>query len=292
MKIAIDLLLGMRPRQWLKNFFVFAALIFSRRLTDADAALSVALTFLAFCLASSAAYLVNDVLDRENDRRHPVKAQRPVASGALSVAAALGSALLLWAGALLLSWRVNLHVMGIVLGYLLLQLLYSFLLKKVVILDLFVIAAGFVLRVAAGAEAIPVPISSWLFVCTVLISLFLGTAKRRHELLNLKNAAEHRATLGKYSPYLLDQMMVVTAAATVVSYSLYTLSEETVRKFGSDHLKWTIPFVLFGLFRYLYLIHARRQGDQPEKVLLADTPLLVNVLLYGLAVALVLYLGV
>ena len=161
-----------------------------------------------------------------------------------------------------------------------------------VILDLFVIAAGFVLRVAAGAEAIPVPISSWLFVCTVLISLFLGTAKRRHELCSLEKAEDHRATLGRYSPYLLDQMIAITAAATVVSYSLYTLSEETIRKFGTDKLKWTIPFVLFGLFRYLYLVHVRKQGDQPEKVLLTDIPLLLNVLLYGAVVVLVLYFRV
>lgn len=281
----------MRLRQWTKNVFVFVALIFARRITDTDAAMAAVMTFGAFCLASSAAYLFNDIFDRERDRQHPEKAKRPIASGALGVAPAAASAAILWIGALVLALVVNLHVLWIVGGYLVLQLLYSFLLKHVVILDLFVIAAGFVLRVAAGAEAIPVPISSWLFVCTVLISLFLGTAKRRHELCNLEKAEDHRATLGRYSPYLLDQMIAISAAATVVSYSLYTLSEETVAKFGTDKLKWTIPFVLFGLFRYLYLIHMRRQGDQPEKVLLTDVPLLLNIILYGATVAGVLYLG-
>jgi 4-hydroxybenzoate polyprenyltransferase len=289
MEVAFHLLRAMRPRQWIKNVFVFVALIFARRVADTDAVMVAVMAFLAFCLASSASYLLNDIFDRERDRQHPEKALRPIASGALGVLPAAVSATILWSGALVLAWRVNLHVLWIVGGYLVLQLLYSFLLKHVVILDLFVIAAGFVLRVAAGAEAIPVPISSWLFVCTVLISLFLGTAKRRHELCNLEKAEDHRATLGRYSPYLLDQMIAITAAATVVSYSLYTLSEETTRKFGTDGLKWTIPFVLFGLFRYLYLIHVRRQGDQPEKVLLTDIPLVINVLLYGVVVALVLY---
>jgi 4-hydroxybenzoate polyprenyltransferase len=289
MEIAFHLLRAMRLRQWTKNVFVFAALIFARRVDDTGAVMAAVMAFGAFCLASSAAYLLNDIFDRERDRQHPEKAKRPIASGALGVAPATVSATILWIGALVLAFLVNLHVLWIVGGYLLLQLLYSFLLKHVVILDLFVIAAGFVMRVAAGAEAIPVPISSWLFVCTVLISLFLGTAKRRHELLSLTRAEDHRATLGKYSPYLLDQMIVITAAATVVSYSLYTLSADTITKFGTDRLKWTIPFVLFGLFRYLYLIHVRKKGDQPEKVLFTDIPLLANVLLYGAVVVLVLY---
>jgi 4-hydroxybenzoate polyprenyltransferase len=279
----------MRLRQWTKNVFVFVALIFARRVADTDAVMVAVMAFGAFCLASSAAYLLNDIFDRERDRQHPEKAKRPIASGALGVAPAVVSATILWIGALVIAFLINQHVLWIVGGYLVLQLFYSFLLKHVVILDLFVIAAGFVMRVAAGAEAIPVPISSWLFVCTVLISLFLGTAKRRHELLSLEKAEDHRATLGRYSAYLLDQMIAITAAATVVSYSLYTLSEDTIRKFGTDQLKWTIPFVLFGLFRYLYLIHVRKKGDQPEKVLLTDIPLLLNIFLYGIVVVLVLY---
>jgi 4-hydroxybenzoate polyprenyltransferase len=289
MEVAFHLLRAMRLRQWTKNIFVFVALIFSRRVIDTDAVMAAVMTFGAFCLASSAAYLLNDIFDRERDRQHPEKAKRPIAAGVLGVAPAAVSATILWMGGMVMAFFVNLHVLWIVGGYLVLQLLYSFLLKHVVILDLFVIAAGFVLRVAAGAEAIPVPISSWLFVCTVLISLFLGTAKRRHELCSLEKAEDHRATLGKYSPYLLDQMIAITAAATVVSYSLYTLSEDTISKFGTDQLKWTIPFVLFGLFRYLYLVHVRKQGDQPEKVLFTDIPLLINVLLYGVVVVLVLY---
>jgi 4-hydroxybenzoate polyprenyltransferase len=292
MEVAFHLLRAMRLRQWTKNVFVFVALIFAQRVADTDAVQAAVTTFLAFCLASSAAYLLNDIFDRNRDRQHPEKSKRPIAAGQLGVAPAAVSATILWMGGMVLAFFVNLHVLWIVGGYLVLQLLYSFLLKHVVILDLFVIAAGFVMRVAAGAEAIPVPISSWLFVCTVLISLFLGTAKRRHELCSLEKAEDHRATLGKYSPYLLDQMIAITAAATVVSYSLYTLSEDTIRKFGTDRLKWTIPFVLFGLFRYLYLVHVRRQGDQPEKVLLTDVPLLLNVLLYGAVVVMVLYLDV
>ncbi len=292
MEVAFHLLRAMRLRQWTKNVFVFVALIFARRVTDTDAVMAAVMAFAAFCLASSAAYLLNDIFDRERDRQHPEKAKRPIASGALGVLPASVSAAILWIGALVLAFFVNLHVLWIVGAYLVLQLFYSFWLKHVVILDLFVIAAGFVMRVAAGAEAIPVPISSWLFVCTVLISLFLGTAKRRHELCSLEKAENHRATLGRYSPYLLDQMIAITAAATVVSYSLYTLSEETVAKFGTDALKWTIPFVLFGLFRYLYLVHVREKGDQPEKLLLTDVPLLVNIILYGATVLGVLYLEI
>ena len=248
------------------------------------------IAFASFCLLSSAVYVINDIHDAPLDRLHPQKKNRPIAAGELRIWPALVFAVILGLAGLSLSWSVNQALFAIAAAYVLLQAAYTFVLKRMVILDVFAISAGFVLRVAAGAEAINVPVSSWLFICAILISLFLGLAKRRHEIVLLETAAQnHRSVLHEYSAYLLDQMIVVTVAATVVSYSLYTLSPETVHKFGTDHLKYTIPFVLFGLFRYLYLIQIRGEGGRPEKSLFDDWPLLCNGFLYALVVALVLY---
>jgi 4-hydroxybenzoate polyprenyltransferase len=281
-------IVSMRPRQWTKNGIVLAALVFAQRFTDPVDCFRSLVAVVTFCLLSGAVYLMNDVADRSRDREHPQKKLRPIASGALSPGTALLAAAI--AGAAALVMAIGLDRTGpasgyaftiTALSYLVLQVLYTTLLKGVVILDVLVISAGFVLRAVAGAEAIAVPISSWLLICTFLLSVFLALCKRRHELLLLEaNADLHRASLLEYSPALLDQMIAVVTSSTLVAYALYTLAEETQRKFGTDGLKFTIPFVLYGIFRYLYLVYRRELGGSPERALLNDGPLLINVMLY------------
>lgn len=287
------LLRSMRPKQWTKNAIIFAPLIFAQKFTETAPVAEACLAFLIFCGLSGAVYIINDLLDIEQDRKHPLKCLRPLASGLLSPRAAVSFLLALLAAAvagalLLLDWQFGL----IAAAYIVLQISYSLWLKHVVIIDVFCIAAGFLLRVAAGAEAIDVTFSTWLFFCTILLALFLALSKRRHELVLLEDsAAQHRRILFEYSTDLLDQMISIVTTATLIAYILYTVSDETVAKFGSDKLKFTIPFVLYGIFRYLYLIHQKNEGGSPEKVLLNDRPILVTVLLYGLTVCfLLLYL--
>lgn len=290
------ILVGMRPRQWTKNGIVFAALIFAQRFTDPVDCLRSLAAFASFCLLSGAVYLVNDVADRERDREHPRKRFRPIASGALPVPRALAGAGI--SAALALGLGILLDRMGtaagypfttVALAYLVLQGLYTAALKRAVILDVLAISTGFVLRAAAGAEAIAVPISSWLLICTFLLSVFLALCKRRHELLLLEGKANlHRVSLIEYSPALLDQMIAVVTSSTLIAYALYTLAEETQRKFGTDGLKFTIPFVLYGIFRYLYLAYRKDLGGSPERALLNDGPLLINVVLYLAAVVAIL----
>ena len=282
------ILVAMRPRQWTKNGIVLAALIFAQRFTDPVDCLRSVAAVVSFCLLSGAVYLVNDVADRKRDREHPQKRFRPVASGALPASRALGAAGA--AAALALALGIVLDRTGtaqgypftaVALAYLVLQGLYTAALKRVVILDVLAISTGFVLRAVAGAEAIAVPISSWLLICTFLLSVFLALCKRRHELLLLEGSADlHRASLLEYSPALLDQMIAVVTSSTLIAYALYTLAEETQRKFGTDGLKFTIPFVLYGIFRYLYLAYRKDLGGSPERALLNDVPLLINVVLY------------
>ena len=222
---------------------------------------------------------------------HPVKSKRPLASGRLKPPAAIISFFLLLVLSLGISLSfLNLNFILMTGAYIFLQIIYSTVLKHVVIIDVFSIAVGFLLRVIAGAEVIEVTFSTWLLFCTILLSLFLALSKRRHELILLEdNAIHHRKILFEYSPELLDQMISVVTTATVIAYILYTVSEDTVIKFGTDKLKYTVPFVLYGIFRYLYLIHQKSEGGSPEKVLLNDRPLLYGVLIYGLTVCLILY---
>lgn len=282
----------MRPKQWTKNAIIFAPLIFAQKFLDAHLVFVGCLAFLIFCALSGAVYILNDLLDIEQDRKHPLKCRRPLASGKLKPRTALIFliGLIIAAGSctlLLLNWQFAL----IAAVYIVLQICYSLWLKHVVIIDVFCIASGFLLRVAAGAEAIQVTFSTWLFFCTILLSLFLALSKRRHELVLLEDgAAEHRRILFEYSTGLLDQMISIVTTATLIAYILYTVSAETIAKFGSDKLKYTIPFVLYGIFRYLYLIYQRNEGGSPEKALLNDMPILFTVVLYGLSVcALLLY---
>ncbi len=285
------LIRSMRPRQWVKNGVVLAALVFARQ-GDRVSSLLRALAALAlFSLLASAVYLFNDLLDRERDRLHPTKRQRPIAAGTLSPVVAGLAALFLATGSVGLSFWLAPRFGIVALAYLVLQILYSTWLKHLVLLDVFAIAAGFVLRVVAGAVVIGVPISNWLYLCTLLLALFLACAKRRAELLAFDEgeAANHRRSLAHYSVGLLDQMIGILAACTILAYALYTLSSETQAKFGTDALKYTIPFVIFGLFRYLYLVHQHSRGESPEKVLLTDAPLLIDIGLFLSVVVLVLY---
>ncbi len=281
---------SMRPEQWTKNLFVFAALLFSRNLLDAGMLGRSGLAFVLFCLVSGAVYLLNDILDRSRDAAHPVKRDRPVASGRLGIASAAVCSAVVAAGALAASWSLGWAFTAAALSYLVVQMLYSTLLKHVVILDVFALASGFVIRVVAGAVALSVEISSWLLVCTTLIALFLALCKRRHELTTLgESAAEHRKVLAEYSSYLLDQMIAVVAASTVIAYALYTMAEPTVEKFGTPNLLFTLPFVIYGLFRYLFLVHRRDHGGRPEHTLLTDPPLLITIVLWALTAGIVVY---
>lgn len=279
----------LRPKQWTKNGLVFAALVFSHHLFEPAALLRTLAAFAAFCAVSSGTYVINDLVDIEQDRRHPVKRLRPLASGALSEGAgrALAAALLVaaFAGAFALSWRLGL----VLVAYLGVALAYSFRLKHLVLLDVFAIAAGFVLRAVAGTAVLAVQLSSWLLVCTVLLSLFLALAKRRHEVMLLaEEAAGHRQILGEYSQLFLDQLIAVVTSSTVIAYSLYTFTGTNLPR-DDRSMMFTIPFVLYALFRYLYLIYQRNEGGSPETLLLRDRPLLVAIMLWGLASIVVLY---
>jgi 4-hydroxybenzoate polyprenyltransferase len=275
------LLAALRPAQWLKNVALLAAPLFAQKLFDPDALAAVLAAFAAFCALASAGYLVNDVADRERDRHHPEKRRRPVAAGTLSVRRALVASAALAAAGIAIAVALGPPFLACALGYMALQTLYTLWLKHVVIVDVFAVAAGFVIRVVAGAEAVVVPISNWLYLCTLLLSLFLALAKRRDELTRLAgDAASHRRILAEYSVPLVDQCLTIVSACTVLAYALYTVSADTVAKFGTDQLKMTVPFVLFGLFRYLYLVHRWGAGGEPEKVLLRDRAMQLNLAAY------------
>jgi 4-hydroxybenzoate polyprenyltransferase len=281
---------SLRPEQWAKNLFVFAGLLFGGRLLEVESILLATATFAIFCALSGSVYLFNDVADRDADRVHPLKSSRPIASGALSVRTAVIAAGFLGAAAIQAGALIRPSLGAVGGAYLILLLLYSAFLKHVVIVDVLTIAAGFVLRAVAGAVAVAVPISHWLLVCTTLLALFLALSKRRHELtLLLEGATEHRRILTEYSPYLLDQMVGVVTASTLVAYAIYSTSTETAERLQTDRLGLTIPFVLYGIFRYLYLVHQRRGGGSPSALLLADRPLLACVALWVVSVVVILY---
>jgi 4-hydroxybenzoate polyprenyltransferase len=283
------LFVSLRPHQWLKNLVVLAALVFSKHLFDADALAQSLLAFAVFCALAGAVYLVNDLADLERDRLHPAKRLRPLASGELSPNVARASAALLFVAALSAAWTLGAGFLVCALAYPALGLAYSLGLKHVVILDVLAVALGFVLRAVAGAVAIGVHFSPWLLVCTILLALFLALAKRRHELVTLENAVGHRQILAEYSPYLLDQMIAVVTASCLTAYAFYTLAPETVEKYRTERLALTIPFVIYGIFRYLYLVHRREQGGSPGDVLLTDRPLLAAVALWAAAMVLIVY---
>lgn len=274
----------LRPKQWTKNLLLFAALIFSYKWTDLNAVMTSIFGFVAFSMTASSIYIVNDFRDREADRAHPEKRHRPMASGELNPGLALSVGILLFIIAILTSLIMEPMFALILLIYTVMNLGYSFGLKHVVILDLMMIATGFVLRAIGGAVVIEVPYTAWFLLCTMLLSLFLAIGKRRHELQILKEKNEkHRKVLKHYSLPFLDQLIGIVTSATIVSYAVFTFtSGHTI------HLMWTIPIVIYGIFRYLYLIHMKGKGGAPEKVLLEDRHLIVTILLYVASVIFIL----
>ena len=285
----VAVFVSLRPRQWVKNLFVFAALIFGHKLLTPAVAPAVG-AFAIFCALSGAIYLFNDVADREKDRRHPQKRHRPVASGRLPARAALVVGAALIVGGLAAGATLSRSFLLVALAYVGLLTAYSVWLKDLVIVDVLVVAGGFVLRAVAGGLAIDVEISGWLLICTILIALFLALGKRRHEYVTLGGeAAAHRPILAEYSAELLDQMIAVVTASTVTAYALYTMSPETVAKFHTHLLPVTLSFVLYGIFRYLYLLYRRQLGGNPSELFLNDRALLVNTVLWMLAVVVIIY---
>ncbi len=286
----LPLMKAMRPVQWVKNVFVLAPIVFAEQLADPGLLAKVALAFIAFCFAASCIYLVNDLRDREEDRLHPLKKNRPIASGALPVPVAMAAAGVLGLLALGVSYSLNLTFLAILAVYIIINLLYSSWLKRKVILDVMAVSSGYVLRVMAGGAAIDVEVSKWLLLCSIFLALFLIFSKRRHELVFLAgDAASHRSVLSHYSPAFLDQMINVVTASTVVSYALYCVDQGTIDRFGTDNLIYTIPLVLFGIFRYLYLIYQQPEERNPTEALLSDMPFVVNVVLWGLLVLWIVY---
>lgn len=286
------LLVSLRPAQWAKNLFVLAPLVFGHLLGDPEAVGRALLALAAFCCAASAIYLVNDIRDREEDRKHPLKRLRPLAAGTLAVptaaVAAAGLGLVAFAIAFSLG-RAFLSVLGV---YLVLNVLYTQWFKHLVILDVMSISLGFVLRVLAGAQATGVVVSRWLFLCTIFLALFLAFSKRRHEITLLAGAASgQRKVLDHYSPAFLDQMINVVTASSVVAYALYSVAPETVAKYDTQDLVYTIPLVLYGIFRYLYLMYQSPGERNPTEAILRDPPFLINMVLWGLAVVWIVYWG-
>jgi len=289
--VILALLRSMRPKQWSKNLLVFAGYLFTIEESHPSGLFRVISAFALFCAVSSAVYIVNDILDRKRDRHHPLKCKRPIASGVLPVSVALPFALLLAAASLAGGFKINWLFGMTLVAYILLTSAYSLKLKHIVILDLLVLAAGFVIRAVAGAVAIDVIISPWLLLCTTLLALFLGLSKRRNEIVVLEEGAvNHRKILDDYSVKYLDQMINITSAAALMAYSLYTFQNFSKTAEAHPYMMVTIPFVIYGIFRYIYLIHTQNVGGNPEQVFLDDKPLLINIILWAGTVALILKL--
>ncbi len=280
-----------RPSQWIKNSLVLAALFFAGVANDSHSLILAIAAVAVFCLLSSSIYALNDLIDCQQDKNHPLKKSRPVASGEISTTtAALFSSLLAAAG-LYSAWLINFELLIVAVIFLLLNVLYSVWLKHVVILDVMTISLSFVIRAYAGAVAIEVAASKWMLINTLFLALFLAFGKRRHELVLLDDeASSHRQSLSKYSPYLLDQLISVVTASVVVAYLLYTFSSEVSSKLNTEYLYVTVPFVVYGIFRYLYLIHYEEKGGSPTKVLIGDKPLMLDVILWLATVIIILYL--
>ena len=293
MSLLKELLRGMRPKQWTKNVVIFAALVFDGKVTDPYYLICSVVGFVVFCLVSGAGYLINDLTDIEKDRQHPRKRNRPLASGRLSARAALGAIVVILAVCLPVSFFLDPLFGAIVMAYLLLQIAYSFVLKNIVIVDVLTIAALFVLRVAGGAVLVDAErFSPWLYVCMVLLALFLGLSKRRGELVLLQgNADSHRATLEQYNLPLLDEMIGLVTSTTVLAYALYTFDPGNPHLPENNTMMLTIPFVLYCIFRYLYLVHQTGETAPPDEVLLKDRPLQAAIGLWGLTVLVLLYLA-
>lgn len=280
-----------RPKQWVKNLFVFAPILFAGKLMDLSMLLTNIMAFVAFCSISSCVYVLNDIIDVESDRVHKKKRYRPIAAGYISVSQAkiIFFILLIITAAL----SVNLpFLFGITISaYFINNLLYSFKIKNIVLLDVFSISIGFILRVIAGAVAIDVSISSWMIITTIFISLFLGISKRRAELSgpNQDNLEKQRKVLSDYDVTFVDQLNTIAATGTIISYALYTVSDKALSAFHSDKLIYTTPFVIYGIFRYLYLLHQKNLGESPTQIVTKDIPIIINSLFWLIVCALIIY---
>ena len=274
----LNLLRLMRPHQWVKNAFVFTGLLFGHAWHNPVLVQQVIVAAIAFSFVSSCIYIINDIVDREQDRRHPKKQRRPLAAGTVSVIAAAILASILAVSAFALAYWVSATVLWIIVAYAVMNLAYSFRLKHVVILDIFIIATGFMLRILAGTLGVGIPPSQWLLLCGLMVTLFLGFTKRRAEIIALtEDKTAHRKVLEHYSPVLLDKMIGITAAGLIMSYSLYTMNPDTIRTHGTPNLIYTVPFVMYGVFRYIYLLHHQSQGGDPSRDLIRDPHLLITV---------------
>ncbi len=272
-----------RVQHWIKNLFIFVPLIFALKFTDLNLVLKSILAFFSFSLASSFVYIVNDIVDKEKDQTHPKKKNRPIAKGSISVINAIVLSVFIIAAAIGISISLNIPTFSVVLAYLIMNTFYSFILKNVVLIDVFTIAMGFVLRVVAGALAINVEISNWVLLTTFFISLFLGFGKRRCELDLVNDGKDYRPVLDHYSIQLLDYMIVVSLTLTIIAYSLYVVDPEIISKFKTDKLMYTIPIVVYGVFRYLHSIYVKKEGE-PSEIVFSDPGLIVSVLLWGASV--------
>lgn len=284
-----DILQLIRVKQWIKNFFLFAPLIFSHHLFDETYLLISIKAFVAFCFISSVVYIINDIADFEQDKNHPVKKNRPLPSGKISRPTAIVISFMFFVGMMIFAYDLNLKFKIAIATYFIINLLYSFKLKQIVLLDIFFIAFGFMIRIIAGGWVIDVYISSWLILTTLFLSLFLAVTKRRSELAIIENNSTTRKVLSDYSINFADQMATISAAGTVISYALYTVSERTKELFHTENLIFTTPFVVYGIFRYLYLVHKKNLGENPTYIVTSDVPMIINIILWILTSIAIIY---
>ncbi len=290
--ISVNLVRLIRPKQWIKNFFVFAPLLFSRHVFDLPFLLISIEAFIIFSLASSAVYIINDIMDAESDRAHPKKKYRPIASGEVSIKQGITLLIVLIIIVIAGLYFIRMAFAAVIILYFITNILYSVKIKSIVLLDVFFISFGFMLRVLGGAAAIDVPISSWMSLTTIFISLFLAISKRRSELsqvINQDNIEKQRKVLKDYSVDFADQMNTIAAAGTIISYALYTVSDRTIAIFGTEKLIYTTPFVIYGIFRYLFLIHKKNMGESPTSIVTKDIPLIIDVMLWFSVSVIIIY---
>lgn len=286
-----EILISARPKQWTKNLIIFAALVFSKNIFNPDLLIKAVIAFIDFCILSSGLYIINDFIDIKIDKNHPLKSKRPLALGTFKKEMALFISITMLVLGLFLAAILNYRYLSIAIMFVVINLAYSLCIKHMVILDVMTIALSFILRAVGGAEAISVAISGWLLVCTLLLALFLGFSKRLAEFnRHGENRRNLRKVLEHYSGVLLNQLITVTAASAITAYAIYTMSEETVSKFHTTNLKYTLPFVIYGIMRYMYIIHRKEGGEVPEDALLCDRMISLNILFYFLAVVIILYL--
>ncbi|NVM03271.1 MAG: decaprenyl-phosphate phosphoribosyltransferase [Candidatus Helarchaeota archaeon] len=284
------IILSMRPDQWIKNLLVLAPLIFSKNIHFIANDIKVLAAVILFILISGCVYMSNDIFDLENDKNHPVKSKRPLSSGKIKKSRLIHAIIVLSVITFISAYKINFAFGNIILGYFLLNFLYSTYLKRIVILDVMVVALGFYLRILAGGVVIDVYPSVWLSLCTILLSLFLVFSKRRHELVVLENRSNmHREVLSYYSPYFIDQMISIVTALTIITYIMYTISDKAIEYFGNRNLIYTNIFVFYGIFRYLYLVYKEKKGGDPVKIILSDKFLLINILLWAISVYIIIY---